>query len=91
MLLTLNHLKKIFLEVIEKKKTFEEASAWAYERIQENEVGKLDLDSSEDRSKIFSGLTYLIGVDLLESPGVYFYSIQNVRDEFDNLFNKKID
>ena len=88
MLLTLNILKKVFLDVIEEKKTFEEASSWAYERIQENEVGKLELDSSEDRSKIFSGLTYLLGVDLLESPGEYFHSIQNVRDEFDELFNK---
>lgn len=88
MLLTLNFLKKVFLDVIEEKKTFEEVSAWAYERILENEIGNLELDSSEDRSKIFSGLTYLLGVDLLESPGVYFYSMQNVKDEFDKLFNE---
>lgn len=87
MLLTLDLLKKVFLDVIEGKKTFEKASSWAYERIRENEVGKLELDPSEDRSKIFLGLTYLVGVDLLESPGVYFYSIQNVRDEFNRLFN----
>lgn len=87
MILTLDLLKKIFLDVIERKKTFEDASAWAYEKMQAAEVGNLELDPSEDRSKIFSGLAYLLGVDLLESPGVYFYSIQNIRDEFDKLFN----
>ena len=88
MLLKSDLLKKTFQDVIDGKKTFEEASAWAYERIQEDEAGKLELDPSEDRSKIFSGLTYLLAVDLLESPGVYFHSIQNVRDEFEKLFNK---
>lgn len=55
--------------------------------MQANEIGELELDPSEDRSKIFSGLTYLLGVDLLESPGVYFHSIQNIKDEFEELFN----
>lgn len=52
-------------------------------------MGKLELNF-KDRSIIFSGLTYLLGLNLLESPGVYFYSIQNVKDEFYKLFNKKI-
>lgn len=85
MLLTLNLLKRVFLDIIEERKTFEEASTWAYERMQESEVGKLELNPIEE-SKIFSGLTFLLGVDLLESPGVYFHSIQNVRDEFEELF-----
>lgn len=89
MLLTLDLLKKVFLDVIEKRITFEEASAWAYKRMQADEIGELELDPSEDISKIFSCLTYLLGVDLLESPGVYFHSIQNVRDEFNRLFNEK--
>jgi len=89
MLLTLDLLKRVFLDVINERKTFEEASAWAHKRIQEHETEKLEIYPFEDRSKIFSGLTYLLGIDLLESPGVYFHSIQNVRDEFDQLFNTK--
>lgn len=89
MLLTLNILKEIFLDIIEERKTFEEASSWAYERMRESEFGTLELDPSEDRSKIFFGLTYLLGVDLLESPGVYFHSIQNIKDQFNELFNEE--
>lgn len=91
MLLNLNILRNFFLDVIEERKTFEEASSWAYERMQESEFGTLELDPAEDRSKIFSGLTYLLGVDLLESPGVYFYSIQNIKDQFNELFNEELD
>jgi hypothetical protein len=57
--------------------------------MQEDEIGTLELNPKEDRSKIFSGLTYLLGINLLESPGIYFHSLQNVKDEFNELFNEK--
>jgi hypothetical protein len=87
MLLNLDILKKFFLDVIEGKKTFEEASNWAQKRIQEDEIGELEYPS-EDITKIFSGLTYLLGVDMLEYSGEYFHSIQNVKDKFNKLFNE---
>lgn len=89
MLLNMNILKDVFLDVINEKKTFEEASAWAYERMQADEMGKLELDPSEDTSKIFSGLTSLLGVDLQVSPGIYLYSISDVKSRFDELFSEQ--
>lgn len=53
--------------------------------MQESEMGTLELDPLEDSSKIFSGLTYLLGVDFQESPGVYFFSIQDVMEEFNKI------
>lgn len=85
-MLTLDSVRKVFLDVIEEKKSFGEASRWASEMIEKDERGLLEFDPKEDISTIFSGLTYLLGVDLEESPGVYFHSIQNVKDEYNELF-----
>ena len=87
MKLTLIDLKKFFIEILQEKKSFEEASDWASNIIQMDEQGKLEIESKENISKIFEALTYLTGLDIKDSSGAYFHSINNVKDEFDNLFD----
>ena len=86
MKLSLIDVKQVFLEVLQKNISFEEASNWAHDIIQKDESGELECYPENDVSKIFAGITYLLGVDLEESPGVYFHSLKNVRDEYNDLF-----
>jgi hypothetical protein len=85
MKLTQKDLKKKFLEIIEKKITFLDASNWASEMLNLDNIEQLEYDD-EHMSKIFSGLTFLSGVDLEQSPGLYLHSISDVEREFKNLF-----
>lgn len=86
MKLTLIDLKKIFLEVIDQKRTFESASNWASDIIRLDEEKKLEFDPNENISQIFEGLTYLSGIDMLDISGEYFHSLENIQDEFNDLF-----
>ena len=87
--LTMIDLKIVFLNVIKEKKSFEEASNWASALMIKNEEDKLDIYPSKDRSKFFSGLTYLSGLDLKSSPTEYLHSIEDVIHKFHRLFENE--
>jgi hypothetical protein len=86
-LLTLDSIRKVFLDVIKGKMSFEQASVWASYMIEKDEIGLLEITPKENISKIFSALTYLTGLDLTEPNGEYFHSISNVQDEYNKIFN----
>ena len=79
-------VKQVFLEVLQKNISFEEASNWATEVIKKDELGELECSANDNRSTIFMGLTYLTGLDLEESPGEYLHSLENVQEKFNKLF-----
>lgn len=85
MKLTLVDIKKVFSDVLQKKISFEEASNWASKIMQLDDSEELEYDS-EDSSKLFSGLTYLAGIDLMYPPGTYLHSMHNVENEYKDLF-----
>jgi len=81
-------VKEIFLSVIAEEMSFEKASQWAVERMRLDDLGYLEVAKGEERGAIFSGLTYLAGVDLMYLPGEYLHSLDNVRDEFKEIFKE---
>jgi len=89
MKLTLIDLKTFFLDVINKKKSFEEAGIWASKLIEKDEIGELEIPKEEDVSRVFSAITYLLGLPTEESPGIYLHSIENVKNKFDDLFGNQ--
>lgn len=86
MKLTMLDLKAVFLDVIKGKKSFDEASDWASAVMRKDEVGELEVFPRKDLSSFFSGLTYLLGLDLKSSPTEYLHSIDDVIDKFHRLF-----
>ena len=86
MILTMNILKQVFLDVIKGKITFLEASDWASEVIRKDEYGEIELDPKEDIRSVFSGVTYLSGVDIIDRTGEYLHSIENIQDKYNELF-----
>lgn len=85
MKLTLVEVKQVFLNVIEKKITFEDAANWASEIMRLDEIESLECDD-KDLSKIFDGLTYLSGVDIVYTPGFYLHSLQDVENKYKDFF-----
>lgn len=86
MKLTLEMIKNLYLDVIEERKTFEEASNWATKLMQLDELGELEFIPNENITKIFSSLTYLAGLSTEVLPNTYLYTIDDVKKEFDFFF-----
>src|ERR1700722_10746318 len=88
MIITSIDVKNVFLSVIQRHKSFEEAHDWAAAIIAKDELGEVEVLPIKDVRKVFCGLTYLLGLDLLDpDSGGYFHSIENVIDEFHELFD----
>ena len=81
-------LKEKFIEIIKQKKTFEEASDWALSLIRKNNSHELNWDKDEDVDTIFSAIIFLGGVDLINERGTYLYTIDDVRDEYQEIFHE---
>jgi len=86
--LKLIDLAQVFLDVIQKRISFEEASNWAFKMMDMDESGSLEFDRNENRSKIFEGLSFLSGVDLQTDPETYLHTMYNVEMKFKFLFEK---
>lgn len=83
--LTIAMVKKVFSDVIQEKITFEEASDWALKINKLDEMKRLEY-CHEDFRKIFKGINFLMGIDLLSSPGIYQYSIDDVKYQCDQFY-----
>ena len=88
--ITVADVKQVFNDIIQKKITFEEASNWAFKINKLDETKQLEYNSKDFR-KIFKGINFLMGVDLLSSPGTYQYSIDDVKYESDKYYGSESD
>ncbi|MCH1429142.1 MAG: hypothetical protein L7U87_00115 [Chlamydiales bacterium] len=75
-------LRAIFDDIINKRKSFREAADWAGEVIRKDDLGEIELSDDEDISEVFSILTFLVGIDLEEEPGQYFYCIEDIKEKY---------
>ena len=80
------NVRQVFEQLISGKLSREDASKWAADMLENDERGVLEVVPGHDSPKVFRGLTYLIGVDLLESPGRFLHSMANFNDEMLDLF-----
>jgi|GEM_PF-3163455 len=81
-------VKIFFLKVISREKSFEDARAWAFTLIKKNDFGELELDEKEDMDAIFSAITFLITLDTINGKEGYLYTIDDVRDEYQEIFHE---
>jgi hypothetical protein len=85
MKLTVFELKQVFLNVIDEKISFEDASNWAFEMFELEDEEKLEYED-QDSQKIFEGLSFLHGLDLLVKPDSYLHSMKDVQIKFAKIF-----
>lgn len=72
-------VRDVFLGVLDGKITREYADRWAYKVIQQAEARSLVYLPAADEERIWAGIMYLYGVDLMEEPGLYLHTEEEIR------------
>ena len=88
MLLTIDDIKEIFTRLIDGNISREEADRWAYERIQASDSDSLEFDPVSDKLFLWSAVMYLFGVDMMISPGEYMHSLEDIKETFEERWNR---
>lgn len=86
--LDLDKVRKVFLDVLEGRMTRETADRWAYSVIKESESGLLTFEPPEEKTRIWNGVMYLYGVDLMEEPGEYLHAEEDIRAAMEEKVGK---
>lgn len=88
MLLTLEDIKTTFLSLIKGDISREEADRWAYIRMQAFDSGSLEFSPESEEELLWSAIQYLYGIDTKVSPDEYMNSIEEIKIEFEEKWNK---
>jgi hypothetical protein len=75
----LQTVRRVFEDVLAGRMTREQADRWAYTVVQQEEAGTLVYSPAADKERIWSGVMYLYGVDIMESSGEYLHSDDDIR------------
>lgn len=86
MKVSLHEIQEVFNNLIEEKKTREEVASWALQRQLADDSDNLEFEPPFEEKKIWRGIIYLMGVDLIDMDGSYLHSVENFID-----FRKKAD
>ena len=77
-------VRNVFRDVLTGQMTREHADRWAYSLIQQSEAGTLTFVPESDKKRIWDGIMYLYGVDVLEGPGEYLHTDEDIRSAMHN-------
>ncbi|OAL80405.1 hypothetical protein AY606_15410 [Acinetobacter sp. SFB] len=76
--ITLEQVKSIFEDILNKRITREEADRWAYSVIAASETNSLTIVPNEKRDQVWNGVMYLYGIDLMVNPGEYLHTEEDI-------------
>lgn len=79
MRIILESVRKVFSDVLEGRMTREEADRWAYIIVQASESQELIFFPPDEKKRIWDGIMYLYGIDLMEKPGEYLHTDEDIR------------
>ena len=80
-----NDVENKFKQVLDGELSREAANDWAYNLMQKRESEELIFLPENDRKRIWDGIKYLYGIDLLENPGEYLLSKEDILDALDDI------
>jgi hypothetical protein len=72
-------VRHVFEEILAGRMSREEGDRWAYSVMQQEEAQNLIYLPPSDKERIWSGVMYLHGVDLMESPDEYLHTDEEIR------------
>ncbi|MFM0738140.1 hypothetical protein PQQ51_12935 [Paraburkholderia xenovorans] len=72
-------VRHVFEEILAGRMSREEGDRWAYSVMQQEEAQNLIYLPPSDKERIWSGVMYLHGVDLMESPDEYLHMDEEIR------------
>ena len=77
--LDLETVRRVFRDVLDRRMTREAADRWAYGLVQQSEAGTLTYSPITAKDRIWEGVMYLYGIDILEAPGKYLHTNEEIR------------
>ena len=72
-------VRQIFDDLLSNRMSREQANCWAYSVIQHDEAGDLTYSSVAEKRKVWAGVMYLYGVDMMRSPGKYLHTDEDIK------------
>ncbi|OTG78032.1 hypothetical protein B9T33_14690 [Acinetobacter sp. ANC 5054] len=87
---TLDQVRSVFEDVLQKRMTREEASVWAFSVIVASDNDSLTLVPNEKKDKLWKGILYLGGIDLIGIPYGYLFYEEDIIIEMPELSINKM-
>ncbi|WP_218082112.1 hypothetical protein [Anthocerotibacter panamensis] len=72
-------VRDVFRNVLAGRMTREAADRWAYALVQQSETDSLIFVPESEKKRIWDGIMYLYGVDLMEEPEEYLHTDEDIR------------
>ncbi|KKJ78730.1 hypothetical protein WH95_01240 [Kiloniella litopenaei] len=82
MLITKDEVVDIFSKLLAGKISREEVDSWACEKMYAFDYEELEFSPAEDEELLWSGVMYLMGIDLQTSPREYMYSFEEIEEVY---------
>lgn len=75
----LHTIRCVFQDVLSGRLSREQADRWAYSVVQQEEAGTLKYSPAADKARIWAGVMYLYGVDMMNAPNEYLHSDEELQ------------
>jgi hypothetical protein len=75
----LETVRRVFCDVLDGRMTRETADRWAYSLVQQSDAGSLTYSPATAKTRIWEGIMYLYGIDIMEAPGEYLHTDEDIR------------
>ncbi|MFN8985832.1 MAG: hypothetical protein ACK5VR_05925 [Burkholderiales bacterium] len=83
--ISLETVRSVFRDVLERRMTREAADRWAYDMMQQEEGGSLNYSPLSEKDRIWDGVMYLYGIDTMVAPGEYLHSEEDIRRAMEKM------
>jgi hypothetical protein len=75
----LQAVRRVFEDVLSGRMLREQADRWAYAVVQEEENGVVTYSPPRERERIWAGVMYLYGIDIMTAPDAYLHTDEDIR------------
>ena len=75
----LRAVRRVFEDVLNGRMSREQADRWAYAVVSEEETGVVTYTPAYERDRIWAGVMYLYGIDMMTAPNEYLHTDDDIR------------
>lgn len=75
----LQAVRRVFEDVLNGSMLREQADRWAHAVVQEEETGVVTYSPPRERARIWAGVMYLYGIDMMTAPNAYLHTDDDIR------------
>jgi hypothetical protein len=75
----LQAVRRVFEDVLNGCMLREQADRWAHAVVQQEETGVVTYAPPRERERIWAGVMYLYGIDMMTAPNAYLHTNDDIR------------